>query len=232
VSFNPIHSLKFAVFLLTGLLAFTGCSDSGDPLKNAKPGDWARYNVSITVNAPTLWGSVRSDTINSEVLMEVISNDGKMMRLQTTATTTTFWKRHEEKHVMEIDLSKSSEEISRLMLEQSIQRGGAFSSGVSLTNVNIELGERTRDIVSVAGKNYNCVVLPSTITGLITGVAPFGGTANFTVLSKDWKSTVVPVTGTVRSESDMGIKLTIMGVGVTMTGTIIMTVDTFGRGGW
>ena len=153
---------------------------SGHPFKNAKPGDWARYDVTV---------SAENKTENMTLLFEVLSNDGKKVKLHMTSTGPNQRGREEvQKDRMEIDLSKSVStcELPLAMLHEYI----------SSDSCKIEEGKQTTEKILVAGQTFNCTVTHETLTTTINeGV--------LTVVNKTWKSKAISVAGITKQEIDL-----------------------------
>ena len=221
------------MLLVIGLIVTAGCPNSNDlrsQLKKAKSGDWTKHNATSTMTM-TVLGTVNAKTGESTVLEEVISNDGKMLRLRETTTSGT----EKGSNEIIIDMSQSLEEIAQSMFKQGLERGiYSFPGDVAIKNLKIEFGKSTTDSISVAGKKYNCVVEPMTVTGtfVVAGNADFpGATANFTASGTGWRSPAVSIGGLVKSEMEMNMEMNVMEMKMNMKANMTQTLDSFGKGG-
>ena len=183
-----------AVAVVVGLVWLTANFwPSSHPLRKAKPGDWARYDV--TVSGDGNLAPRGGQTMKMTSVIEVLSNDGKKVKLRTTTTNTERYGPPEQKHEWEVDLSKPEEEIVLSML-----KGTPF--GDAIKNVKFERGKKTtKETEWAAGKEYNCIVVTTVLTGIVT--RDDGETAELTSTSKDWTSKTAPFTGTVRSDVNL-----------------------------
>lgn len=155
-------------------------------LKKAKSGDWAEYE--LTMSAP------ESDTERVKFKVEVMSNDGKRVRLQ--ATTDGPSRRGAEKTDIEIDLSKSDEEMMKSMLgmDMSVDMPIDVKNILDKIKFDIKKGRKSRETLSIAGQSFNCFVIPYTIDVTV-------GNVTITVRDiKEWTSKTAPVGGIVRTE--------------------------------
>ena len=178
-----------AIAVVGGLVWFVsgffggGGDDWRTALRNAQPGDFARYEVTIQSGL---------DTETGNFAFEVLANDGRIVRLRQT-TRSPFEQRariggRTQTNEVEIDLSKPEEALWRLMLSQEDMPGDVRNA-----RIDIERGRVTRETLSVAGQSFNCVVTESTIimtTGNITVRVPI----------VEWTSRDAPITGSVKSE--------------------------------
>jgi len=201
---RPVVFSGIAVAAGIGLVWFAvNFWPSSHPLKRAKPGDWARYDVIVSKN-----GAAEEITF----LLEILSNDHKKVGIRTTTVGSGRFGRPEPNvDEGEIDLSKSPKEIEGLMLGQEILGG--------MRNVKIEKGKTTKEKLLVAGKSINCIIIPT--TGTMT--APDG--ASITITGTEWRSKTVPAGGLVRIEQDI-TKNTRM---ETETMTMTMKLAAFGN---
>ena len=163
-------------------------SGGGNPLKKAKVGDWAKYNVVVSTNDKTEKATIK---------VEVLSNDGKTVEIRSRVTPGPFGKPLVLKD--EIDLSKTEEELLRANMKKMV----SGELGLEDVTIKVEKGKNTKETLTVDGKKFNCVVKPYTVkvtTGDVT----------FSVQSKVWTSKTAPLDGIVRNEvrtklpSDMG----------------------------
>lgn len=189
------------MLLIAGLVVITivwGWG-AGHPLKDAKPGDWARYDMT----AATDGGSEKAT-----LLVEVLSNDGKRARLRMTTTTPGRWGSQTQENEMEVDLSKSQDELALSMLTEGIP-------GVKKDGVKIERGKKTKETVQAAGQKFSCIVTPYTVT--MSG--PDGAT--ITATGKTWTSKSAPVAGIVKEEGNVTIIAKTKSETVTLTQTLV-----------
>jgi len=165
--------------LFTSTTLFGGGNDWRVTLKNAKAGDLSRYDVAIVRGINTERG---------QIALEVISNDGKTVRLRRTFQGSVFYKPPE---TISIDLTQSEEDIlrHRLMLFDMFDMLGELEHA----RIVIERGKRDRETLSVANQQFNCVVTSNTV------IATFGSiTMRIPVV--EWTSKTAPIFGTVKSE--------------------------------
>jgi len=149
------------------------------PLKNAKPGDWVRYDLALS------FGDRRE---SGTLLTEVLTNDGKKAKVRLTFSDSRG--RSPDTREEEVDLTTSPEEYTMSLLRKQIDDDrGTFES---------KKGKKTKETVTIAGKKYDCVVVPTTVT--ITG-GPEGETV--TATNRVWTAPGVPFGGMVKTESDV-----------------------------
>ena len=144
------------------------------PLKNAKPGDWAKYE--LTERATT--GSGRETTKRGTQLVEVLSNDGKKVKVRTTT-----------KKPDRLDDEDETIEESEIDLSQPPESWETFADtrdGFDGADVKFETGEETKTTLRVAGRELNCIVTPFTMTGRVEGYT-------FTTVGKSWTTHAFPV---------------------------------------
>jgi len=193
-----IAGLVYAVPFVTGL--FGGSSSlSLNQLRTAKSGDWAEYEVAISFPGES--------TERQRFRIEVMSNDGRRVRLQTTMFNVytpardqmgrMVMERQDVRSDIEIDLSQSEEEIARSMLKSTpagIPMAYMVRDFINSIELDIKRGRTTRETLSIAGAGFNCIVTPHTISATI---------GNITFTARDirvWNSRTAPVDGMVRAE--------------------------------
>jgi len=216
-------AVAVAVGLLWFVFSFFTSNGGGNEwrtaFRTAKAGDWAEYETTF---------SGFGVTERNKFKVEVLSNNGKVVKLRTTTTVTVpefdGRRRQEvEKDLSvdsEIDLSKSFEEIIRSQIREGFHSGlheslpadmpfgerigvHAVQSVLDnfLDNLKFEFteGRKTREKLSVAGQSSNCTVTP--YTGSISL-----GNLTFTVRDvKVWRSKAAPIDGTVQTEFQTSI---------------------------
>jgi len=176
--------------------------DAGNPLKNAKPGDWARYDMTASASG-------RGGSEKITILSEVLSNDGKKAKLLIT----TQGRMGLPPKVVDVDLSKTQEEFILSMMT------GEAMQGITMDSVTIERGKKTKETVFAAGKMFDCVVTPFTST------MPGPNGSTLTATGKAWTSKSAPVDGMVKSE----VNVTRATKWETGTGTFTQTLAAFGN---
>jgi len=217
------------VYVVPGVMGWFGGpgSPSLNQLRASKSGDWAEYEIAIS--APGGGTAERQ-----RFRIEVMSNDGRRVRLQTTMfnvyvpvfnqrTGRTEMEMQDVRSDIEIDLSQSEEEIARSMLK-SMPTGIPMAYMVQDFIDNIELdikrGRTTRETLSIAGASFSCIVTPHTISATI---------GNITFTARDirvWYSRTAPVDGMVRAE----FRTTVPGpTGRMETLTITISLTSFRR---
>ena len=205
------------IALVLGLGGFAvkfALSWGGNPLKKAKQGDWVRYDVSVDGRRES-----------SVLLFEILSNDGKKVKIRTSDPSNTGYRRglggtplgmplgmmFTGQDEFEIDLTMSPKKILTWLNRCPI----------TLNNkkvVNIVNGRTSKETLQAAGQSFNCVVTPFTIT-LLSGTE--GET--LTITCKTWMSTskAAPVGGMIKME----IQTKIAAKNDTRTSTMTMTLD-------
>jgi hypothetical protein len=198
----------------------------GHPLKNSKPGDWARYELTELEN-----GRITKDSHVTKLLVEVISNDGKKVKLQTTAqvlirshSTIRPDTTHELVDEEEIDLLAPPESAATSIREikKLLQESGEMSGEIE---IKAETGKTTRETVRVAGKALDCTVTPTNMT-IIT---PDG--ESMTMIYREWTSNSsedVPPIAAWKVKTEM--TATVIGKKETGTSSTIQTLAGFGSG--
>jgi len=185
---NTSSKLLVSCLFCLALSLVSGCGSSGgNPLKNAKQGDWIRYDVTFTV---------KDDNVHENkyiALFEVLSNDGKKVELQITLES--GYGSYER--ITTINLSDYRKEISQLVQEKLLTLFPFPMTADDVeTDIETERSQKTtKETILVAGNDYDCVV--STITTTLTGDTD----ASITVVSKVWTSQAIPITGVVKAES-------------------------------
>ncbi len=153
------------------------------PLKKAEPGDWARYDVTVSANGMTVKGTAK---------YEIVSKDRKRIKIRMTQTLRgPFGGGNDEVKEEEIDLSLSPQEIDRYFMERGMPD--------ELKNAEIKIGKgkSSKETTLLAGRKFDCVVSLSTLTAI-------GGKGeSFTAVGKEWESQTAPITGTVKSEMEI-----------------------------
>ena len=179
----------FLLPLFPTMNLFGGGNDWRVIIKNAKPGDLARYDVTVVHGINTKKG---------QIALEVISNDGKTVRLRRTFRapgTLPFRADTEHIETISIDLTQSEEEMRRQMLHLSEE---ALPGEIKDAKIVIERGKRDRETLSVANQQFHCVVASDTV------VVSFGSiTMRIPVV--EWTSKTAPIFGTVKSEMTMTV---------------------------
>jgi hypothetical protein len=182
------------VYVVPAAKSIVGGS-SGSPalnqLRSAKSGDWAEYEIAISVP-----GGGSAD--RQRFRIEVMSNDGRRVRLQTTVFNAPVFDRGRDvKTDFEIDLSQSEVEIARSMLKSmpaDTPMPFEVRDFIDSIKLDIKRDRSTRETLSIAGASFNCIVTPHTIGATI-------GNITFTARDiKVWHSRTAPVDGMVRAE--------------------------------
>jgi len=163
-----------------------------EQLRKAKSGDWVEYEITES----GLDGSSPPKTI---VKIEVTSNDRRRVGLRITTTTSQlFGRENKEEANVEIDLSKSEEEMIWNMLEK-----GLADARLPISNMRnfrdsikfeIKRGKKTRETLSIAGQSFRSTLTPYTIDVTI---------GNITISVRDikeWTSRTAPVLGILKTE--------------------------------
>jgi len=177
-------------------LVFRSSPDTIKPLP-PKSGDWIKYDV-------TLFS--KGDSEKATYFIEVLTNDGRKVKLRTITTRPKNLGRKNEK-THEIDLPASEEDLIKLMLMQELPGAG---------DVKIEKDKKTKKTkatLSVADQKYNCTVTPYTL--IITS----GGLSLKTPI-KEWKHKAIPITGSVKTE----MRLTLPEPGMTEVRPVSVTM--------
>ena len=166
-----------AAALLAVSTAYAGdhAGDAEHPLKGAKPGDWAKYDM-VTTDPD---GDASEPTT---VLIEVLSNDGEKAVIRLTVTKPMMF--GPEIGEREFDLSTFSPPLLLLFFSPILPSDFEFE---------VEKIGTIRETVEAAGKEYDCVVASYTIAGSRGGIAG-------TVALKEWTSPAVPVVGGVKAD--------------------------------
>jgi hypothetical protein len=208
IAIGVLAGLYFAGLYALEFVSMAG-NNSRALLKNAKPGDWARYNVDAS-------GGGMFGMPGGTIRQEVISNDGRKVVIQTINNMRGRWG-NEEREETEIDLSKSEEELVMFELSRLGLPPGAMQI------VKSEKGKKTKETLYIDRKTFDCVLSPHTVTMTVT--APGGETADVTVTSKEWTSNTVPIAGIVKQEVNLGI----VSKKETVRMTITMTLEDSGN---
>ena len=202
-------------------------------LKRAKSGDWAEYEIAFSGNG--------APSEREKFKIEVISNDGKRLKLQTTTTQTVReWVSNRggdrmqrsggegemqevEKEVKtdaEIDLSKSEEEIMMSLIKggRPIDIPFIIQKYIdSRVKVEIKKGKTTRETLSVAGQTFNCTCTPYIFSITLDNLT-------LTIRDiKEWASKAAPISGTVQTE----FRMTLPGVNKLETLTVTLRLTGF-----
>ena len=172
---------------------FSGGSDMRAILKNAKPGDLAKYDVTIAQGLNTEKG---------QSAFEVLSNDGKTVRIRYTTKNPYGG---EETKTISIDLTQPEETLLRHMLNFPDVPGEMEDA-----RIVVERGRRDKETLSVANQQFNCVVTFDTV------IATFGSiTVRVPVV--EWRSKSAPVFGLVKSETIMSVPDGVLRITMTLT---------------
>ncbi|MGL4942514.1 MAG: double zinc ribbon domain-containing protein [Thermoguttaceae bacterium] len=170
----------------------SGMFGGGNPLKQAKRGDWCRYDVTMAEDGRRI--------LNGKHLTEVTSNDGKTVTLRHTMSS----ERGQNKTKIEdIDLSKSADDLELQQLKQ-LMRQMAEDIGITIDEGSIKIQndkKYTNETITVANKKFDCIIMASTVT--MTG----SDGATITIACRNWASKAAPtVTGRlVKSEQKITI---------------------------
>ena len=203
------------VFLLLFLAKTVPSLFVSHPLKNAKPGDWVRYDITGTVDGSRMPVATFG--------VEVLSNDGKKVKLRITGDASARfgppnpWSRNsrdetqffhlvqavgqrriqneiprpggmwQEEQVIEVDLSKPPQRAVSLLIK--------FLDAAGM-DIKVKTGKQVKESVLAAGKGLDCVVTPVTVT-----VIGLNG-ESFTAIVKAWTFKDVPVGGVAKFEWD------------------------------
>jgi len=175
--------------------------DAEHPLKNAEPGDWAKYEVAIVDTIP---GREPIDRESMTVLLEVLSINDGTASLRWTQTEPEMRPDITE---IEIDLSKFQDQEPLLFMALP-EMPPEFKA-----MIEIKKGETARETVEAADRQHDCVVAPYAIA------VDFGeNSASGTI--REWTSPDVPVGGVVK------ITMTANGPeGETMEGAITLVAS-------
>ena len=192
------------LLLIVGLwMFFGGFSSSHIPflsaLKNAKPGDWARYEITFMDEKETITFEVLERTGTIVTLRVAIAPpkdiDEKFSNPRGNIGRNT---RDAEKEYsvffVEIDLSKSLKKNIQSLSEQLERHLGRHSDYPIISAVSVKRGWASKGSMLVAGQNLNCVVRPYTVN-----VSAVNGTTAI-ISIKEWSNKKIPVTGLAKYE--------------------------------
>jgi len=196
---KPVVIAGIAVAVIVSLVMFvpqiipSGSSNMLKSLRNAKPGDWIRYDVEMKTGK-------NDHTQKESLLIDVVSNDGKKIKLKISdpndprafRKAVPFAGAIEIDEAIEIDLSNANSPEKFLAW---LNQCPITVNGKKL--IQIKKGKSVKETIQVAGTSFNCVM--THLTATLTG--PDGET--FTIIVKLWESKTAPVGGQVKAEWDV-----------------------------
>jgi len=142
---------KWILAAVAALLAVSNVSagDAEHPLRNARPGDWVKYDMVDTL----------SDEDPGTTLIEVLANNDGMAKIRITQTEP----RMPEPAIEEktVDLSALSKPYTLAFLFPSPPANDRIGIG-------IRKGKTTEATVEVAGQQYDCVYTSYTVSAVTT----------------------------------------------------------------
>jgi len=186
---KPAVIAGIAVAVIVSLVMFvpqiipSGSSNMLKSLRNAKQGDWVRYDVETREND-------RTYKEKESLLIDVVSNDGKKIKLKVSdPKDSSAFRNSPFAEAIEIDLSNanSPEKILAWLNQCPITVNGKKL-------IQIKKGKSVKETIQVAETSFNCVI--AHITATLTG----SNGETFTIIVKLWESKTAPVGGLVKAE--------------------------------
>ena len=184
------YVLPFLSFSLGGSTMYL------NQLKKAKSGDEVEYETSISIG-----GERDRDRVRHRFSIEVLSNDGRRIRLQRTFQDwnqyRNEWSSEDKMPLLEIELSslKSDVDLVRAIMREMMRDAPReIRDAVDKIDWEVRGGKRTSETMTMAGQSFKCTVTPLTVSAT-------SGSVTTTVRDiKQWTSPEVPVTGLVKAE--------------------------------